>query len=394
MGIYKQCKCTDPDKCSHPWWGQSRGKRVPLAKWGKKPVKTRTDAKKVFALLEAAVLDGSFHRGPSKEGYVIEDLVKDYLEHYFIPNGRVLEKEHYRFEAIKKRFGGIKPEDLSLLDVEKWVNARRAQKKSPSTIRKDVARLRAIMNWGWGRNLFQAMKVRWRGLELAPAGDGRARRLEEGEEARLKTHANPWLQNLITAALDTGLRANALLNLTFGMVQGNELVVPRRLLKNKHATHDLRVPLTGRLKKIIIFLRQGPHNTQYPDDRAIFGWQWGRKRRDFRTAWENCRLKAAGLEPRKDRAGRVWNREQIQKIDLHWHDLRGEFATRLHEAGVGIETISYLLDHSTIEMTRRYLKIRTRSTKPAEAIAALEQFHAAFAATETIDEVGGVEVTH
>ena len=41
--------------------------------------------------------------------------------------------------------------------------------------------------------------------------------------------------------------------------------------------------------------------------------------------------------------------------DLHFHDLRRTFATRLMGNGVGIYTISQLLGHASVEMTQRYI---------------------------------------
>lgn len=361
MGLYKQCKCAETDKCGHPWWGQSRGRRMSLAKWAKKKVEGKAEAKKVFALFEAAVLGGTVHQGMRPEHYTLSDLVQEYLDTYFIPRGRSLESEQYRFKRIKARFGNVKPEDLTTLDVERWANELRKQGISSQH---NIARLKAILNWGFDRELFSQLRVRWKALKLEGAGKARERRLHEGEEEKLKAAAHERIRPLIEAALDTGLRAGALLGLTFGMVEGNTLVVPRKLLnKNKNATHDLRIPLTGRLKAIIEFRKLGRRVA--PGD-FIFGADWGAQRKTFLRLWNQTR-KAAGV-PKID-----------GRYDLHWHDLRGEFATRLHEANVPIETISYLLDHATIEMTRRYIKVRTRSSKPAEAIAALEQFQAAFA---------------
>ena len=51
-----------------------------------------------------------------------------------------------------------------------------------------------------------------------------------------------------------------------------------------------------------------------------------------------------------------WNREQLQRIDSRWHDLRHEGACRLL-AGVDIRIIQLMLGHARIQQTQRYLNV-------------------------------------
>ena len=50
---------------------------------------------------------------------------------------------------------------------------------------------------------------------------------------------------------------------------------------------------------------------------------------NIQTAWETLRLLANGIEPKPGREDAQWNREQLERIDLRWHDLRHEGACRL-----------------------------------------------------------------
>jgi len=78
---------------------------------------------------------------------------------------------------------------------------------------------------------------------------------------------------------------------------------------------------------------------------------------ELQTAWETLRLLPHGIEPRPTRKGAEWNREQLQRIDLRWHDLRQEGACRLLADGVDIRIIQLMLGHASIQQTQRYLKV-------------------------------------
>lgn len=47
-------------------------------------------------------------------------------------------------------------------------------------------------------------------------------------------------------------------------------------------------------------------------------------------------------------------RAALKRIDLHWHDLRHEYASRLVERGVPLSQVRDLLGHASIVTTERY----------------------------------------
>jgi integrase len=83
----------------------------------------------------------------------------------------------------------------------------------------------------------------------------------------------------------------------------------------------------------------------------------------FRRAWATAVLKAHGIVPTKEkplRDSRTANllpgaRAALHRIDLHWHDLRHEYACRLAERGVPVTKIQALLGHASITTTMRYV---------------------------------------
>src|SRR6185295_9900562 len=60
--------------------------------------------------------------------------------------------------------------------------------------------------------------------------------------------------------------------------------------------------------------------------------------------------------------------------DLHWHDLRHTFGTRLAEAGCSEATIASLMGHSDPQTTRRYTHATDRAKRAAvEAVRVLRE---------------------
>ena len=57
--------------------------------------------------------------------------------------------------------------------------------------------------------------------------------------------------------------------------------------------------------------------------------------------------------------------------DLHWHDLRHECGSRLGERGVPIHEIQYLMGHSALITTQRYLNATLDSLR--ESVKVLDQ---------------------
>jgi site-specific recombinase XerD len=74
------------------------------------------------------------------------------------------------------------------------------------------------------------------------------------------------------------------------------------------------------------------------------------------TAWHDTRRLTPGS--RVDRA-------KLAQVDLHWHDLRHEGASRLLADGVDIRVIQLMLGHSDIKTTQRYLNITDEELRKA-----------------------------
>ena len=97
------------------------------------------------------------------------------------------------------------------------------------------------------------------------------------------------------------------------------------------------MPITQRLRAVLEMRRTGPDGRTFGRDHHVFGNEVGEPIGTVRTAWvATCRR--AGIE------------------DLHFHDLRREFASRLLEAGAAQHDVRDWLGHANITTTSQYLK--------------------------------------
>ena len=154
------------------------------------------------------------------------------------------------------------------------------------------------------------------------APQGRKRRLNEGEEARLLEACdrgrNRWLKPLIILALETGMRRGELVGLLWEHVDLDKRVAHLPQTKNGESRD---VPLSQRATATLRELssRRGKTNRVIPmSGNAV------------RLAWEHLRQRAGCP-------------------DLHFHDLRHEAVSRLFERGLNIAEVSAISGHKELQ---------------------------------------------
>jgi integrase len=203
--------------------------------------------------------------------------------------------------------------------------------------------------------------------------DARSRRLHPGEGERLVAAADPYMRDLITAALETACRKGELLSLQWHQVR-DDLSLPACKTKTKKAR---RVPISSVLATVLAARRHDPSGQPLPPQAYVFGDELGRPRKSIKSAWDLARLRGAGHTPtwarQKNRGGKLTaeSRGLLREIDLHFHDLRREGASRWLDGGVALTTIQKWLGHATLAQTATYLAATAGGD--AEAMRAFEQ---------------------
>jgi integrase len=218
----------------------------------------------------------------------------------------------------------------------------------------------------------------------------RTRRLDAAidEEALLTRFATPHLRALIVTALSTGCRLGELLSLQWNQVRrdvagtASWIELPASKTKDAEAR---QIPVGQRVRAELEMRRHAVDGTEHPATAFVFGNECGERVRSVRAAWEDAVLKAHGVVPTRVR-GKLTpaSRVAYRRIDLHFHDLRREFASRLLESGAVLHDVQVLLGHAAITTTSRY--IQSTSKRAAEAIDRMERA-AGFAHGSHTDEM-------
>ena len=376
MGLYKLCKHSGRarDRCEHPWWGCSRGVRKSLQKWTGREIPTKTEAYRALDELRAVVRSGANAKRRTREEpktapMTFEDLADSYKNRHVLAKKLAVSSTiGYRLRPLIERFGSHAIDRIRTADIEDFiadlrnVKSRRKLPLSPASINRTVELLRHMFNWAVGREYLEKTPFR-RGTEtlIQPELEDnvRRRRMTDDEEGRLLAAASPLLRSMIVTALDTGLRRGEMLALRWSDVDLNRGLLTLRGSTTKSG-RTRHVPIsTARLRAVLEWLRLDVEEREKPTEQLVFTNEVGEPVGAFRTAWVLTVLRAHGATPawQKDRGGRTLTAEshaRFRKVDLRWHDLRHEYASRLVEQGIPLAQVRDLLGHASITTTERY----------------------------------------
>lgn len=387
-GLRKRCDCARRAwaKCDHPWhfafkW-QGTHYRFPLARsfaWkgqalrvpAEGPCSTREQARTEADKLRAAIREGQFPPAPkvaaptTPSDLTFETLSEKFRERSRATDPNVGDSTRAQDAAIHtalckmlvsgERFGARLIGALTEDDFEAAFS--QLTDLAASTWNKYRNYVRMLQTWGVKKGYLTRPWVREDNETIrhrSEKGDKRERRLvadvlddkgklkTPGEEKRLLAKAGPWLQRLIIAALETGMRRGELLSLQWRAVD-----LTRGLLTvrtdggsgtNKSGT-SRHVPISPRLRGILAMIKD-PRGEDHKATAFVFGDAIGGQVKDPKKSWATC-CKDAGV------------------VGLHFHDLRHEAGSRMLEAGWPLSHVQQVLGHADAATTSRYLNATT-----------------------------------
>ena len=331
--------------------------RASLARWSNEEVESKARANVIFDRMREQVRAGTFNADaekppPSSEpaSLTFDGFADLFIERYVKAKGlRTLDKIGWQMPVLKARFGPRTLRDIHVADVDDLVRDLKGKKLKPATINRYLALLRRMLNWAVERDYLEKTPFRRGGqavIKLERENNRRARRLTPDEEKRLLDVARPMTKAHIIAGLDTGMRRGELLTLRFGDVDLERRVIHIRL-EHAKSKRERFIPIaTTRLKAVLEWLRIDADGEQKASDAFVFSTCNEDALNDFRSGWEAA-LKAASV------------------TGLWFHDLRGEYASRLVELGVPLSQVRDLLGHASIVTTERYDRQRFETLQAA-----------------------------
>jgi integrase len=289
-------------------------------------------------------------------------------------------KQLAAFQTIEGRPLGEKAvQKVTEDDLEAFIKHRVRLGRSSSTRNHYVQLIRAMSRW--------AVKKGYRNTPMLGADSDvvrrrketqRHRRLEPGEEQRLLQSAEPHLQALIVAALDTCCRQAELLTLRWGDVSlgRGEVVIRAEHAKDRE---NRIIPISTRLRKVLEARRDSPAGVPFPPSAQVFGNEVGEPVGSVRRAWQTTVLRAHGHKP-----AWIWKKKTApnekgstrlspeseaayRAINLHFHDLRHEGGSRLLDGGWPVHHVQHMLGHASLQQTSMYLNATLRGLACKEA---------------------------
>lgn len=292
---------------------------------------SKTDATQEAKAIEVSIEKGTWTGSGDSEKTTLGLLIQTMLD-----KGKARDEKRARWwleHPLSKR----KASSLSVKDFAEFRDARLADGRAPSTIKKDLSVVSMALrlarsDWGY-EDLSNPVSA----IKMPSLPEGRDRRLRVGEEERLVAAMDelglPELKQAFVLATETAMRAGELMALRWDFLTDNGFIkLPSKVTKTKRGR---LIPLSTAAEAAVKAL------PRYTGAIRIFH-EWTYDSLDAR--WRRVRKKA-GI------------------TDLRWHDLRHEATSKLFEKGLQIHEVRAITGHATLQMLMRYTHLDVRELK-------------------------------
>lgn len=306
--------------------------------------RTKFEAEKAEVEAKRAVFEGRYGRATGEGNFM------EFVEQVFLPWSRANKRSWYDDQiwarTVAPWFKGKTFAQLSPLLVEKFKRERRESvtkrggKRSPATVNRELEILSKVFTLAIDQGLTETNPCRK--VRKLHMDNRRTRYLLDDEERRLLAVLDgprAHLRQLVVVAIGTGMRRGDQLSLRWSQVdfQRNVVNVP-----NSKTGKGYDVPMNEDVRAVMLALRRESRGAEHVFINPKTGDAYTDLKNGFTKA---CEL--AGI------------------TDLHWHDLRHTFGTRLADGGTSEAVIRELMGHSSGATTRRYTHATEKAKREA-----------------------------
>ncbi len=267
-------------------------------------------------------------------------LISDYSVHKRASIGQLVSRVNRHLSPL---LGAVRAQELGFRHVHAYIQQRRKQRASDTTINRELEHLRTAFRLAVDSELLvRAPKIR-----MLDEDNVRSGFLDHAEYTNLRESLPEYLKPLMVVGYHVGCRVGELLKLRWDQVDFNaaQIWLERRQTKARIARV---LPIYGEMSEVLAHQFE-QRTTHYPDCQLIFHRR-GNKIVDFRKAWTKACVTA----------GVPW---------LRFHDLRRSAVRNMDRAGVSRATIRKIIGHETDAMFDRYRIVDQRDIQEAGRLA-------------------------
>lgn len=282
----------------------------------------------ILSKVKVQIIEGQYFEKAVAQSHTFTELMDRYEKEHVLRKLRHRGVKGY-MNNLRAFFGDRTLADITPKLIVAYKNKRYEDGKAPATINRELANLKkafnlALREWEW---CHQNPVTR---VSMEKENNKRDRWLSEEEESRLLTACAPWLHDLVTFALHTGMRMGEILELTWRGVDFTRRTVT--VMRSKNGERRT-IPVNETVLRV---LKEKARVRSLASDlvfcsKAFTPMESGHLRRSFRLALSKAKIE-----------------------EFHFHDLRHTFATRLVQAGIDLYKVQQLLGHKSPIMTQRY----------------------------------------
>lgn len=282
----------------------------------------------ILSKIKTEIIEGRYFEVLEEHKRTFDELMERFEQEH-IPK-KASQRAYFGYtKRLRGFFGSLVLAQVTPKVIVQYKNQRYADGVSPATINRELAVMKKAFNlarkeWEWCRDNPVSR------VSLEKENNKRDRWLTHEEEARLLAACSPWVKEIVVFALNTGMRMGEILALTWAGVDLFRRTVT--VFRSKNGERRT-IPVN---QTVLEILKEKVRVRSIHQD-LVFSSQAGTMvdhnnlRRGFRAAIKTAKI-----------------------ADLHFHDLRHTFATRLTQGGIDLYKVQRLLGHKSPIMTQRY----------------------------------------